>query len=204
MKKVLIIAGVVIVTAVLGTGIFTNTHKPIKTNSGANMPAAVLTSPVGSKTRFTYLAAQHTNYCSLDQKTVMGYMDSQHMQGACCNPMDMAKYEKQVSYLRQYSNIPQIPKDPYDIPASQAKQLLGYEDGIKLAGADKATYDQAMQMTDDKGPCCCKCWRWYMTEGLDKYLITEHHMTAHQIAEITDTTNGCGGAEDSSHKGATT
>lgn len=201
MKRVLVGVALVITLAVLGTGIFAITHKPAKTDSIVSMPPAVLASPLGSKTRFAYLASQHSNYCSLDRDKVMSYPDDMHMQGACCNPMDMAKYQEQVSYLREYLSVPQIPKDPYDVPASLAKQLLGYEDSIKLASTDKATYDQAMQMTDDKGPCCCKCWRWYMTEGLDKYLITQHHMTAQQIAEITDMTNGCGGAEDTHQKG---
>ena len=35
-----------------------------------------------------------------------------------------------------------------------------------------------MGMTTDGGPCCCQCWRWYMTEGLAKFLITEHDMPA--------------------------
>jgi hypothetical protein len=33
-----------------------------------------------------------------------------------------------------------------------------------------------------------------MTEGLDKLLITRDHMSAQQVAQITDVVNGCGGA----------
>lgn len=193
MKKLALVSLAVVIA--LGTGMLTTAHKPVKTgsNMASSMPSAVMDSPIGSQARFAYLASQHSNYCSLDRAKVMGYSNDVHMQGACCNPMDMDKYQKQVSYLKQYSDIMQIPKDPYDIPVSLAKQLYSYENGIKLTGADKTTYDQAMQMTDDKGPCCCQCWRWYMTEGLDKYLITQHRMTVQQIADVTEKTNGCGG-----------
>ena len=148
---------------------------------------------MGSEARFAYLASQHTNYCSLDRATVAGYPDDQRMQGACCDAMDMDKYQQQVAGLRKYATISEIPKDPYDIEAGLAKRLIEYDDTITLTGQDKDTYDAAMQMTDNKAPCCCQCWRWYMTEGLDKFLITQQHLSAQQIAEITDLVNGCGG-----------
>ena len=163
---------------------------------GSTPPApstAARTAAIGSRARFTYLAAQHSNYCSLDRATVSGYADVQHMQGACCDAMDMDKYQHQVAALRQYSGLAEIPTDPYDIRAKQAKRLLADDTAITLAGADKATYDRAMKLTDDKGPCCCQCWRWYMTQGLDKALITRRQMSAQQVAEITDLVNGCGG-----------
>jgi len=147
----------------------------------------------GSATRFAYLAAQHSNYCNLGPATVAGYPDDHRMQGACCDPMDMNKYVQQVADLRDYVSIPEIPTDPYDVQAGQAKRLLVYDYTITLTGGDKATFAAAMQMTDDKGPCCCQCWRWYVTEGLDKFLITTRHLPAQQIAEITDLVNGCGG-----------
>jgi hypothetical protein len=152
----------------------------------------------GSATRFAYLAAHHSNYCNLDPATVAGYPDDQRMQGACCDPMDMNKYDHQVAKLRRYASIGKIPTDPYDIQAGQAKHLLAYDRTITLTGPDQATFDAAMQMTDDHGPCCCQCWRWYMTEGLDKYLITSRHLAASQVADITELVNGCGGPLGSS------
>lgn len=147
--------------------------------------------------RFALLAAQHSNYCSLDPDTVMGYPDDRHMQGACCNPMDPDKYRQQVDGLKRYAYIPEVPQDPYDIEAGLAKQLLGYDDTITLDPHDQATYDAAMAMAEDGGPCCCQCWRWYMTEGLAKFLITEHDIPAADVAEIVDLTNGCGGPIES-------
>ncbi len=107
--------------------------------------------------------------------------------------MDMDKYGHQIAGLRKYASIAEIPKDPYDIQAGPAKQLLEYDHSITLTGQDKTTFDSAMRMTADNGPCCCQCWRWYMTEGLDKFLITTRHLSARQVAEITDIVNGCGG-----------
>ena len=147
--------------------------------------------------RFVELAAQHSNYCLLDPDTVKGYPDDQRMQGACCNPMGPEKYRQQVDGLKQYADIPEVPRDPYDIEAGLAKQLLRYDDTITLDLHDQATYDAAMAMTEDGGPCCCQCWRWYMTEGLAKFLITEQDMPAADVAEIVDLTNGCGGPIES-------
>ncbi|MEO8899853.1 MAG: hypothetical protein ABI352_02705 [Candidatus Dormibacter sp.] len=107
--------------------------------------------------------------------------------------MDMAKYQHQVQSLKRYASLSEIPADPYDIRAGLAKSLLDDDRSIVLAGANKATFDAAMQMTADKGPCCCHCWRWTATEGLDKRLITEWHLGAAELARITDLVNGCGG-----------
>ena len=149
--------------------------------------------PPGSSTRFAYLASRDSNYCSLDPYTVIDYPDDHRMQGACCDAMDMDKYRQQVAGLEKYASIPEVPKDPYDIEAELAKQLLAYDRNITLTGADQATYAAAMQMTEAKGPCCCQCWRWYMTEGLAKFLISVRRLPAAQVAEVVDLVNGCGG-----------
>lgn len=125
----------------------------------------------GTSQRFVYLAAQQTNFCGLQPSAVLSYPDDQSMQGSCCSAMDMTKYQTQVGALRSYARIPEIPRDPYDIRAGLAKTLLGYDRTIVLSAHDQATFDAAMQLTLDKGPCCCHCWRWNATEGLDKELI---------------------------------
>ena len=184
--------GLIAVAIVAGGALAWTTGLMSHTDSTPSM-ASSATRAAGSTARFAYLASEHTNFCTLDRATVAGYPDDHLMQGACCDPMDMAKYQHQVADLRRYASITEIPKDPYDIRAGQAKQLLADDSSITLTGPDKVTYDTAMQKTDDKGPCCCQCWRWYMTEGLDKFLITQRHMSAEQVADITDLTNGCGG-----------
>ena len=107
--------------------------------------------------------------------------------------MDFHRYTEQVEGLKKYSNINQIPSDPYDIPVSLAKELLEYKKTIKLTSEQQVIYDEAMQMSHEHGPCCCKCWRWDAFEGLAKYLITEHNFNAQQIAEVWDLADGCGG-----------
>jgi len=178
------------VAAVSGVHAFSPATPP------ANGTAA--SGPAGSGAEFAYLAMQHSNYCSLAQSMVMGYADSQRLQGACCNAMDQAKYQHQVSALRQYQQISEVPPDPYDVPVSVAKTLLQHDTTITLTPSQQATFDTAMTMTDDHAPCCCQCWRWYAIRGLDKLLITRYQEDAATVALLTDLVNGCGGPLDHS------
>src|SRR5712691_6864105 len=148
----------------------------------------------GTAQEFHYLAAQSSNYCSLWPEAIASYSRSGRLQGSCCNPMDLATYQAQVRELKQYGDIVVIPPDPYDVPVPLAKQLLVYDQSIHLAAAEQSVYDQAMNMTPDKGPCCCKCWRWDADAGLAKYLITERHFGARQVATVVALVNGCGGS----------
>jgi hypothetical protein len=40
--------------------------------------------------------------------------------------MDEARYRQQIDGLRRYSDIAEVPPDPYDIPAPLAHKLMGY------------------------------------------------------------------------------
>ncbi len=73
--------------------------------------------------------------------------------------------------------IAMIPPDPYDIPAATAQQAMSHYD-LQLTGDEQKSYDYAMKNSDEKGPCCCQCWRWKMYGGLAKYLIREHGFTS--------------------------
>lgn len=119
--------------------------------------------------------------------------DSERLQGSCCSPMSLHRYEEQVEGLKEYSDIPQIPTDPYDISVEKAKELLNYKNTIKLSGEQQNTYNDAMKMSDEGGPCCCKCWRWGVYEGLAEYLIVIENFTAEQVAEVWNLSDGCGG-----------
>ena len=152
------------------------------------------------ETKFTSLSSAKTNQCSgpgfIDSKS-----DNARLQGSCCSAMDFHRYEEQVEGLKKYSNINKIPSDPYDIPVSLARELLEYQKNIKLTEEQQAVYDEAMKLSHEGGPCCCKCWRWYAFEGLAKYLITEYNFNAEQIAEIWDLEDGCGGTGHAGHEG---
>ena len=119
--------------------------------------------------------------------------DSENLRGSCCGPMSLHRYGEQIEGLKKYAHIGKIPSDPYDIPAELAKELLGFDRSIKLNPAQQKTYDDAMKMSDEGGPCCCKCWRWYVYGGLAKYLITEYNFDAQQIADVWNLSDGCGG-----------
>ena len=107
--------------------------------------------------------------------------------------MGLHRYQEQVEGLKKYADIPQIPSDPYDVPVKLAKQLFDYQKTIQLTSNQQAVYDQAMQISEEGGPCCCRCWRWFAFEGQTKYLITELNWSAQQVAELWDLEDGCGG-----------
>ena len=94
-----------------------------------------------------------------------------------------------------YKNIKEIPDDPYDIEGGLAKKLVKYYD-LKLSFEEQKEYDYAMQNSNEKGPCCCKCWRWYVYGGLAKFLIREKGFTGKQITQVWNLSDGCGGDEE--------
>jgi len=108
--------------------------------------------------------------------------------------MDLHKYQEQVEGLKKYADIPQIPADPYDVPVSLAKQLFEYQRTIQLAPDQQAIYDEAVKLSEEGGPCCCRCWRWVAFEGQAKYLITQKNWTSQQIAKLWNLEDGCGGS----------
>ncbi len=148
--------------------------------------------------KFTILSNANTNYCAaadfLDSKS-----DDERLQGSCCSKMDSHRYAEQVEGLKQYSGIDVIPSDPYDIEVSLAKTLVSFDREITLNAQEQETYDTAMKMSDEGGPCCCKCWRWTAFEGQAKYLITEYDFDAEQIARVWDLEDGCGGKGHADH-----
>lgn len=150
----------------------------------------------GTQEAFDYLSTTKTDtssFCGLQPTTVDGFSDEESIQGACCGAMDFHRYQEQVEGLKKYSEINVIPEDPYNIPVALAKQLFAYQQTITLNEEQQAIYDSAMEMSDEGGPCCCKCWRWTAFEGLAKYLITEENFDGQQVAELWDMLDGCGG-----------
>jgi len=170
--------------------------------SSPNMMASntKVASTPAMKQAFVTLAATHTDVCQDmgNKPAINNYMNvlpnGSSLQGSCCSPMDMKKYVSQVTALKKYSDIHQIPPDPYDTSVASAKQMLGYYDNIQLTTAQQSVYDSAQKMTTDKGWCCCQCWAWYTHAGLAKYLITQQGFNTQQIVEVTNLEDCCGGA----------
>jgi hypothetical protein len=128
------------------------------------------------KKRFEFLS-QNTNVdCSAKfEASIASMAQDARLQGSCCAPMDETRYRQQLNGLRNYSEIAEVPPNPYDISARLAHKLMGYYD-LALSKEETA-YDYAMEHSDMQGPCCCECWRWKVYGGLGKLLIRMHHYT---------------------------
>jgi hypothetical protein len=180
---------VAVVVAVAGSG-----HESANTPniSAANALAAM----PGSTARFSYLSAQRTNRCDLSSAGIVQMAPGQRLQGSCCTAMDQTSYRHQVAQLGKYAALPEVPRDPYDVPARLARRLLGYEHTITLTPSQQGTYRRAMRMTREHGPCCCRCWRWDAFKGLSHYLIARRRWSASQVAHLIDALDGCGGSDN--------
>ena len=149
--------------------------------------------------KFAYLSQNGNSSCSASfRDSISTLPDSSRLQGSCCSPMSLHRYSEQVDGLKKYSDIAEIPPDPYDIEAGLAKKLMGYYD-INLSSEEQKAYDYAMANSDEKGPCCCKCWRWNVYGGLGKYLIQNYKFTGEQITQVWNFSDGCGGDDQQGH-----
>ncbi|MBN9075136.1 MAG: hypothetical protein BGN87_03430 [Rhizobiales bacterium 65-79] len=160
-----------------------------------NSGLAIAAEDRGMVRRFEDLSRNGNSTCSGKFLESIATMPStSRIKGSCCSPMEMKRYVQQVNGLTKYRDIAMIPSDPYDIPAGIAQKMMPYYD-LKLAGAEQQAYDYAMANSNEKGPCCCQCWRWKMYGGLAKFLIREHGFDGRQIVEIWDLSDGCGGTK---------
>lgn len=151
------------------------------------------------KTHFKYLSENGNSNCSREfMESIATMPATKQLQGSCCSPMDEHRYLEQVKGLRNYKEIAMIPTDPYDIPAGLAQKLMPHY-SVTLTAQEQTAYDYAMENSDEKGPCCCQCWRWQVYGGLAKYLIREHGFTGEQIAKVWDFSDGCGGSGEHVH-----
>lgn len=144
--------------------------------------------------QFDRLSTDGNSNCSdqFTQSIKDGTIAAERIQGSCCSPMDPHRYQEQVEGLKRFSDIPEIPTDPYDIPTTLARELMSYYD-TPLTEAGQQAYDYAMKYSMGGGPCCCMCWGWYVYGGLAKKLITERGFTGAQITELWDLSDMCGG-----------
>jgi len=134
-------------------------------------------------------------------KTIMKMSpEEDNLGGQCCGTLkDIESYEIQLeslsSFIKKNGNIEFIPKDPYDLTVVHAQQLTAFDE-ITLSSEQQQVYDKATKMSHHGGPCCCKCWKWYVMSGLAKKLIVEYGWDEHQIAELWDTSSSCGHDSD--------
>src|SRR3989344_8957198 len=146
--------------------------------------------------KFDMLSKNGNSSCSGAFKdSIDNTLDTARLQGSCCSPMDMHRHEEQVNGLKKFKDVPEIPSEPHDIDARLAKKLKAYYD-VEITPEQQKTYDYAMANSNEKGPCCCKCWRWYVYGGLGKLLIQKYNFTGEQVTEVWNLSDGCGGAGD--------
>jgi len=181
------ISAIVIIIAVLGYYFFF--HNPSFSIISTSNPATIK----NLEAKFAVLSKTNTNSCGGTFDYVDSMPDNARIQGSCCSAMNFHRYEEQIKGLKKYKKYDLIPKDPYDISVSLAKELLDFQKNIKLDSEQQKIYDKSVELSHEGGPCCCKCWHWYAYEGLAKYLIVEENFTAEQIAEVWDISDACGG-----------
>jgi hypothetical protein len=143
--------------------------------------------------RFEFLSNNGNSNCSqafLD--SIPSLPDNARLQGSCCGPMDLHRYREQVAGLKNFSSVAEIPPDPYDLEAGQAKRLLRSY-ATELRPEQQKAYDRAMALSSEKGPCCCQCWRWHVYGGLGKVLIRDRGFDGGNLAKVWDLSDGCGG-----------
>ncbi len=174
---------IIVMVAVLGGAVAACSEE------GSAVPAEI-------SNRFEYLSQNGNSACSAEfQESIATMAPTARLQGSCCSPMDLHRYGEQIDGLKQFSDVPIVPPDPYDVEAGLAQRLLaGYD--TALSADEQGAYDYATANSDEKGPCCCKCWRWHVFGGLGKLLIHEHGFTGQQVATVWDLSDGCGGDED--------
>lgn len=146
--------------------------------------------------RFDHLSTHGNSTCSAVFTDSIATMPATaRLQGSCCAPMERQRYAEQIQGLTKYSAIAEIPPDPYDIAASVTQKAMSYYELALTPDEDRA-YQYAMENSIEKGPCCCRCWRWRVYGGLAKLLIRERRFTGEQIVEVWNLSDGCGGGEN--------
>ncbi len=149
--------------------------------------------------KFEHLSQNGNSSCSGDfTDSIKTMPDNARLQGSCCSQMSYHRYSEQVEGLKKYKDIKEIPPDPYDIEAGLAKRLMSHYDD-NLTPEQQKAYDYAMKHSSEKGPCCCKCWRWFVYGGLAKVLIQEYGFIGEQVTEVWNLSDGCGGDSEHHH-----
>jgi len=143
--------------------------------------------------RFEFLSQHGNSSCPRAFRDSIAHMPaSARLQGSCCGEMTLHRYSEQIEGLKQYSKVPEIPPDPYDVEAGLAQKLMAaYQQ--PLNADEQRKYDLALATSEEKGPCCCQCWRWEVFGGLGKLLIHERGFTGEQTAQVWNLSDGCGG-----------
>lgn len=119
--------------------------------------------------------------------------DGLYLGGQCCGAMmDTHAYEENLKALQAYKEIPDIILDSMKTPIPLAKKWIDYNDATSLTAEEQQIFNNALALSDE-GPCCCKCWHYFVNEGIAKKMIKDGTWNAEQIAGYWDASGICGG-----------
>lgn len=214
-KKTLLIMAAIIVISLVSYNIFSGSIK--ETKIGSNNEIEVIYNSLTPQAKALYYKQSASlteevgpRVVELDQLTIGCFgtntimqmsEDDTNLGGQCCGAlMDAESYEIQLRALNEFigenGDIDLIPRDPYDVSVTHTQELIALDKDIILDEQQQEIYDEAVEMSHHGGPCCCKCWKWYMMAGLAKKLIVDYGWDEHQITELWDTSSSCGHEED--------
>ena len=118
--------------------------------------------------------------------------DGPNLGGQCCGAMkNISKYEKHLSTMKKYAFNPDSPPDHFNVSVALVKKLITYDKDAVLTPEQRAVYNEALSISEE-GPCCCKCWHWYVNSALAKEFIANYNFTAEQVAEYWEESDICG------------
>lgn len=125
--------------------------------------------------------------------TILSTTTGMTLGGQCCGAMamnDLDAYNKELAGLQKYKDIPDVPMNPYKTPVPLAKKWIDYDHATILTPREGAIMDEAMKLSKE-GPCCCKCWHYYVNEGIAKKMIRDYHYSGQQVAAYWDASSIC-------------
>lgn len=123
--------------------------------------------------------------------TTLPNVKGKFLGGQCCGGMkDTTEYHAQLQKLQTYKNIPDIPLNPYKTSVELAKKWIDYDKGTTLSQNQQQVFNQALNISKE-GPCCCKCWHYYVNEGIAKKMIQDKGWRAQQVAQFWNNSSIC-------------
>ncbi len=115
-----------------------------------------------------------------------------YLGGQCCSAMkDTADYHANLVKLQAYKSMLNIPLDPMHTPVAMAKYWIDYDKATTLTPAQQKIFDDAYAISKEK-PCCCKCWHYFVNEGIAKRMIVDGTFNSQQVAGYWDASDICG------------
>ncbi len=124
--------------------------------------------------------------------TALKSTQGMYLSGQCCSTItDPTEYHENLEKLQAYKSMPDIVLDPMHTPIALAKQWIDYDHATTLTADEQKVYDQAYAISKEK-PCCCKCWHYFVNEGIAKKMIKDGTFNAQQIADYWDASDICG------------